>query len=372
MKKIGVDIRILNNKHKTGIEQYTYQLFTHLLKYNDDNYYMIGDILDEKFKKLKSIDIDFDLPMSNNDFSNKMLCLMGFLSDLDLVHSTYFPIPKNRTFKAVLTVHDLIPIRNPEWFPNKRVYDFMNIDIRQAVKYADHIIASSEATKKDIIEFFSTDEKKISVVYCGCDHVLLGDNTIDKKTENDILKKYNIEKDYILSVCTIEPRKNIERVLQAYQIIRDKFKTKVQLVLVGKLGWHYEKLMQIIKESKYSDDIIFTGYVSDNELPIIFKNAEVFIYASLFEGFGIPVAEAMACGTAVITSDTSSLPEVGGDAVLYCNPYDIESIAYSIEKILTKPSLKNELREKGMTRASMLTWDKTAKKTRDVYLKCLK
>lgn len=368
MIHVGMDLRILNNAFKTGIGRYSYNLFNQLLNYSDEKYYLVGDINEKKFSKANRIDID--LPNSNNDLANKILSLMGYVYELDVLHSPYFPIPKRRTFKGILTIHDLIPLRKPEWFANRNVYNFFNIQIRDSVKYVDHIIADSQATKNDIIDLFAVDENKISVVYLGIDQSFI--DILPNQEDKSILKKYNIDLNYILSVCTVEPRKNIYRTLKAYEIFRKRYKEKIKLVLVGKLGWKYESLLQAIKESKFSDDIIITGYVLDEDLPILYRNAEVFMYPSLYEGFGLPVLESMTCETPVITSNISSLSEVGGDSVMYCDPYDIESIVCAIEEVLTKPSLQKELREKGKNRSQLFSWKKAAEQTRQIYLDSLK
>jgi glycosyltransferase involved in cell wall biosynthesis len=370
MINIGVDLRILNNAYKTGIERYSYNLFSEICKFEDEKYYLIGEVMDKNFKNAEKFEINIDLPQSNTVLANKMLSLMGYISDLDLLHSPYFPVPKIRTFKGVLTIHDLIPLRVPEWFGNNNVHDFFDTEIRETVKYIDHIIADSQATKNDIIDLFSIDENKISVVYLGVDQSFI--NILPNQGDNSILEKYDINSNYILSVCTVEPRKNIQRILKSYEILRERHKEKIELVLVGRLGWKYENLLQMIKESKFSDDIILTGYVPDEDLLILYRNAEVFMYPSLYEGFGLPILEAMSCEAPVITSNVSSLPEVGGDSVMYCDPYDVESIVYTIEEIITKPSLQKELREKGKIRAQQFSWKKAAEQTRQIYLDCLK
>jgi glycosyltransferase involved in cell wall biosynthesis len=190
----------------------------------------------------------------------------------------------------------------------------------------------------------------------------------NKKEIEGIKRKYGISKKYILFVGTIEPRKNLLRLLSAFEKLKNKFK-EYQLVIVGQIGWMTEKFFEKLKNlpENVKRDIILTGYIPREDMVFLYNGCELFIYPSLYEGFGIPVLEAMSCGVPVITSNVSSLPEVGGDACVYVNPYDEEDILYKMEKVLSSEELKNEMSKKGLERAKLFSWEKTAEKTLKVY-----
>lgn len=369
MFNVGIDLRILDNKYLSGVGRYAKNLVTELIKYDQENYSLISGI-DHHFLS-KSNYIDVSLPQSNLLLANKLETLLGYVNDLDLIFSPYYPVTERRSFKAVLTIHDLIPLRSPELFNNEMVFRFFDQDIRRTVNHVEHIIADSYSTKKDIMECYAVDESKISVVHLASDPVFSGYEDRNSLDEKSILNKYKINKPYLLSVCTIEPRKNLSRTLKAYKLLRERGSTDLCLVLVGALGWNYRELLKEITESKLADDIIITGYIPDEDLPVIYKCAQIFTYNSLYEGFGLPILEAMSCGVPVVTSNVSSIPEVAGDSVVYCNPYEVESIAEAMEKALTDESLQRRLSMLGKERAQLFSWEKTAAQTRDVFGKVL-
>lgn len=370
MTKIGIDLRILDNVNITGLGRYALNLSEELIKIKEEEYYLIGNFNRLELEKANKILIEF--PYGDIESANKLLALTGFLEDLDMIFSPFYPIPERRAFKGIVTIHDLIPLRLPDLFANTGIYNFYDKYMRECAKHVDHIIAVSNSTKQDIIELYEVEEEKISVVHLSGNlkqYYLNGEAESIEKQE--VLVKYGITRPYILSLCTLEPRKNLIRLLRAYEIIRSKLKENVQLVFVGGLGWKYEELLKEIDKNQFKNSIIITGYVPDEDLPFLYSNAEVFVYPSFYEGFGLPVLEAMGFGTPVVTSNVSSLPEVGGDAALYCNPYDVESIAYGIEQILMSTTLQKQLREKGLQRSKLFSWEKTAQQTREVFLKCL-
>lgn len=369
MTKIGVDLRLLYDPSRTGLGRYALNLFNELKLFAGEEYLAVGEIDETLSRDVNFVSYNYDLPQNNNAYANRLLTLVGYMSELDLVHSLYFPIPEKRTFKGILTIHDLIPVRMKEIYGNQIKYDFCDVELRKSIKYVDHIIAISEKTKADIIDFYSINPEMVTVIYEGVDPVFT--QSSQRNESNVILDKFNISGKYLLSVCTIEPRKNLSRLLEAYTLFRNKTKECIKLVLTGKLGWRYDTLLESIHRSKFADDIILTGYVSDKELACFYQNALAFIFPSLMEGFGLPVLEAMACGSAVITSNCSSLPEIGGDGAVYCDPYDVESIFHAIDTLTNGKSLNEEIRVRGLERAKLFSWKKAAAETRQVYMNCL-
>lgn len=362
MSKIAFLPNILNNGNVTGIGRYSINLIKELVQQNNYSNYITIDV-PENYNIFNIPNIDIGLSASDILLSDKILSLKAYLLNIKLIHSFYAELPEKKTYKSVLTIHDLICIKHPEWFINNRSYDYMNIYLRRTANNVDHIIAVSNQTKNDIIELFNIPQEKISVIYLGVDEVF----NREYSYEEDTLKKYNIDKEYILSVCTFEPRKNITRILDTYEKFRENNKEDIKLVLTGGKGWKYTDIFNKINLNKYNKDIIITGYVSNEELAILYKNSLVFVYPSLYEGFGLPVLEAMACGTAVITSNTTSLPEVGGDAVCYCEPESVDSILNCLEKVIFLENYRKELKFKSLKRNKKFSYKETAKKTSEIY-----
>nr|HCR37072.1 glycosyltransferase family 1 protein [Opitutae bacterium] len=285
-----------------------------------------------------------------------------------LFFSPYYPVPKHRPCKGIFTIHDLIPLRHPEWFPNQSTHHFFEKNIREGVHHADHIIADSQSTKQDILDFYSPSSEKVSVVHLAPeDHFFQG-----RKRKFICIKDQTIAPPYILSVCTFEPRKNLIRTLEAYAIFRKKNPSlKLPLVLAGSLGWGFDNIIKAIQKNSYQEDIISTGFVSEEILVDLYASAEVFVYTSLYEGFGLPILEAMASGTPAITADNSSLGEIGKDAVLYTDPYSPNDIADKIEAITTDNILHERLSEQGRRRAQDFSWQRTALETVSIFERCL-
>jgi glycosyltransferase involved in cell wall biosynthesis len=179
------------------------------------------------------------------------------------------------------------------------------------------------------------------------------------------MEKYQIKRDFILYVGTLEPRKNLKGIIQAYNYSRAK--DDFLLVLAGGKGWKYKHIFRLVNQLKLQDRVVFCGYMPDSDLPALYNSASVFVYPSFYEGFGLPPLEAMACGTPVIVSDTTSLPEVTGDAGIYVDPFDIEQISVSIDTVLSDVKLCRTLRERGLMRAKLFSWEKTARETIKLY-----
>lgn len=367
MSKILLLPRGLNGENLAGFGRYSLNMINELGRQMDnDKYYTINTI--KKYQLSNIENIEMDLPGSNLELSDKILSLKSYLLNVDIVHSFFAPLPQKRTFKSVLTIHDLIYVRRPEWSLSDKFYEFTNVYIRKSAQNSDHIVTVSQKTKYDVMELFGIPEEKITVTYLGCDPIFA------KSASNDVmpvLSKYNIDGDFLLSVCTIEPRKNLTNILEAYEEFRNKSNEKIKLVLVGKIGWKYDAIMDKINLSRYKDDIILTGYVPDEDLAVLYKNTLAFLYVSLYEGFGLPVLEAMECGAAVITSNTTSLPEVGGNSVCYCNPESIDDIVSALEKVVLSDSYRDELKSKSIQRAKCFSFEESVRKTKEVYKKIL-
>lgn len=308
----------------------------------------------------------------NSDISNRYneLRVLEETVSFDIVHSFYSTIPKFKKAKSIITIHDLSSLENMDWSQDpKRANEFLGCELKQCARDVDCILADSKHTKSDIVRYYDIAPSKIKVIYPGIYNMEEPKGALDDEA---ILKKYNIDKGYILSICTIEPRKNLISLIRAFEVLRDKrADCDVKLVLVGKSGWKNDEVYLEAGESRYSSDIIFTGYVENYELNILYKHAQVFAYISFYEGFGCPILEAMEKGAAVLTSETSSMPEVGGDAASYCNPYDLDSIWEQLDRLLYDVNLRKIKKSKAIIQAKKFSYKKTADETIKVYKELL-
>jgi glycosyltransferase involved in cell wall biosynthesis len=286
---------------------------------------------------------------------------------IDLLHAAGFTLPGRISCKSVITIFDMTFFTMPQLHLASKVAYFQKM-IPVALKKADKIIAISKQTKNDIINIFGVAQDKIRVIYIGAGKEFRVIS--DKDAVEGIKQKYGLPKKYILFVGTIEPRKNIKGLIHAYEVLKKKG-YEHKLVIVGKRGWHYSDIFEAVRRLKLNSDIIFTDYVLGQDLPFIYNGASIFVYPSFYEGFGIPVLEAMSCGIPVVTSGVSSLPEIAGEAALLINPMDIEGISISIDKILRDSHLANALVKKGLDRASLFSIEKLIAETVQVYKEVL-
>lgn len=281
--------------------------------------------------------------------------------DTDLLHVPHYNIPIRFKGKLVITVHDLIHYLFPETISNPLGRKYSHFLMKKAFQKASRIIAISQSTKNDLIKYFHIPENKIDVIYYGKPD--LG------KTKMDELKP-DI-KPYILHVGIDKPHKNVKRLIEAFALFLNKTKSDYRLVLIGPKEPINPDLKKVICDHKLESKIIFPGYLPQSEISSFYTNADLFVFPSLYEGFGLPPLEAMSTGIPVIASNTSSLPEVLGDAALLIDPTNVESIAQGMENLLTDSSLRLQLIEKGKKRITEFSWKESAGQTQEVYRKVL-
>ncbi len=281
----------------------------------------------------------------------------------DLIHFIDYSsplIPAGVPF--IITVHDLAYYKFPATFSYKnRIFKKLlaPVSIKRAVK----IIVDSRNTKEDLKELFPVSEDKIEVIYPGSPNYR---EVKAKDKLEEVKNRYNVDSEYILYLGTLEPRKNLSRLIDAYYLLF-KRGIKEKLVLAGKKGWLYKDIFKKVKELNLQDRIIFTGYIEERDKPLLYSAARLFIYPSLYEGFGLPPLEAMSCGTPVIVSGCSSLPEVVGEAGLYVDPRSVKDIARKMNRLITHSRLREELKGKGLKRTEKFSWQNSARQIRKVY-----
>ena len=276
----------------------------------------------------------------------------------------FSPVTEGILFPSVpqiVVVHDLIPLKYPQYSPKWKYYYLYVLPL--ILKQSRRIICTSQHTKKDLIENYQLDPESIDVVYWGYDRQLFY-----PQPNTEILEKYNLDK-YLLYVGDMRFYKNLSRCIQAFDRLPDK---NCQLAIVGKKDdFFYPEIERQTRQLSARNRIIFLDYVPAVDLPSLYSMAQALVFASLYEGFGLPVLEAMACGTPVIASDVTSIPEVGNNSLYYVDPYSIESISQAMNCILTDTKLQKSLQAKGLERAKLFDWDKTVANVRQIFSNCL-
>ena len=286
------------------------------------------------------------------------------LQKLDIYHGLSNELPwnlKKTGVKSVVTIHDLIFLRFPEYYPfiDRKIY---LLKFRHACRVADKIIATSESTKQDIITFFKTDPSKIEVVYQTCDPVFR--KLVDNSRKDEVRKKYNLPENFILYLGTIEKRKNALTLVKAY--LNENI--DIPLLIAGKPTAYLAEIKEYLKQKPAAQRVIFRHNIESADLPAIFQSAHIFVYPSVFEGFGIPILEALYSGVPVITSNGSCFGETGGDAALYCDPYNAEEMGNCILQVLKNSNTRQSMIEKGFIQGKKFDEIKVAANLMNVYL----
>ena len=377
---IALSIEHLHGK-KTGVGQYGFNLALNLAKIDNNNNYFLfspsplekGDVdrLSE-YPNIKVLDRNVLEKFIPNDVILIPLWLHFYLPYLckkfgvDVYFNTgsIWPLLPFRFAKRQLVfIHDVIPLLFPECYYKHTLY-YYRLSRAIHLNCYDEILVNSETTKKDLIMHLGVPEELITVTLLGIDDRFVPLN--DQSRNQRVKEKFNLPESYLLFAGTLEPRKNIPRLLEAYS--RGRAGEVFKLVITGKKGWLYREVFETIRRLDLQEKVVFTGFVDDEDLPSLYSMAKVFIYPSLYEGFGLPVLEAMACGVPVITSNVSSLVEVVGEAAVLVNPLDVEALAQSIDEVVFNHVTHDRLCQASLVRAQNFTWEKTAQETLKVLL----
>lgn len=378
MLKILVDATPIRSQ-PSGIGIYTINLIKSLSSLENENNFKLGTYYQPSFKKWVVGDFSppnllqksaschiLPLPVRlsylvGKYYSPVLNYLDTYLDNPSIIQGTdHFVYPCKNTLK-IMTIHDLSFIKYPQYAPKVVKKTYKN-RIKQCLQWTDLIITFSQTTKEDITDIFNFPEKKIYITNQASRYENIKTNqTLNNKT------KYNLDAPYLLLVSTLEPRKNIINIIKAFNYLKQEKKIEHNLVLIGKKGWNYQPILAEINNSPFQNNIYHLGYLSDEEVALFYAKADVFIYPSYYEGFGLPVLEAMSLGTPVVTSNISSLPEVAGDAAILINPNNFPEIADAILQIINNSQLRNNLIKKGQERAKLFSWENTAKQTINAY-----
>lgn len=359
---IGIDASRANKPNKTGTEWYSYHLIEELKKIAEsgDKFLLYtNSVLTDGLEKLPSNFIEKDLKWPPKYLWTQIRLwweLWRNPPDVLLVPAHTIPfLPLPKKIKIFVTVHDVGFKRSPELYKPIQIW-YHDLTMRRIKQRANVIITISEFSKREIIELYGVKPEKIRVVYLGFDSKNFVPAVVDN---SDVLKKYNIAQPYLLYVGRLEKKKNIANMIAAFALTKEH-QPDLKLVLAGGSGHQFENIKKIITDNKLENEVIITGYVEQVDLPIIYNQAEIFLFPTLYEGFGLPILEAMASGVPVITSNFAPHTEVGGEAGYYVNSYSPQALADGIIKILTEENLKQLLQEKGLARVRDFSWQKMA------------
>jgi len=290
--------------------------------------------------------------------------LREYEKSIELFFAPDHHIPFLRDTPVVATVMDIIPFIHPEW-ASGRLRGVKNFAFKRAVKSANHIITISEHSKQDIINHFEIDESRISTVPLGVDSRFF--IRIDESKIESIKSKYGIDREFFLSVGTLQPRKNILRTIEAFRRLSKSHRENSLLVIVGQDGWGSDELGLSIERMREDGDGIWLSYLPQDEVYALMQSARAIVYPSLYEGFGLPIIEGFASQTPIITSTTTSMPEVAGDAAILVDPYSIEEISKAMERLLESDILARELVAKGLERVREYSWDISTQRHLEIF-----
>ena len=363
--RVAIDARKL---HDFGIGTYTRNLIRHLARIDSESEYVLlcheGDLaIGPQFgPNFRTV-----LEPSPNYSLREQIHVPWVLhrERPDIFHAPHYVLPPAARCRSLVTIHDCIHLMFPQYLPSRAAYLYARAAMWAAVRHSHKILTVSEASKRDIIHFFNVRPEKIVVVY----------NAIDERfrtvpSEDDVARvreRYQLAHGFVLYVGNIKPHKNLVRLIEAYDQLRRRGFEDLKLLIIGDEISKWPALRRAVHRHKLHKHVRFLGYLPDETLAVLYRLAAVFVFPSLYEGFGLPALEAMACGTPVVTSNVSSLPEVTGDAAVLVDPYEVESIVEGMERVLTDSALGAELRAKGIARAREFSWERSVARTRELY-----
>lgn len=356
---IGIDASRATVSRRTGTEEYSLNLIRRLLPLGSDHRYRLYFNQPPAPGLLPTVmNCEFTIMPFPRLWTHIRLSFEMMRRSPDVLFIPAHVLPIIHPRASVVTVHDLGYLYYPQ---AHRLLDRFHLDFstRYNAQAAIHLIADSQATKRDLVEHYGVDPAKITVVYPGYDSAAF--RPVRGAAAIEAVKtRYGIGSEYILFVGTLQPRKNLTRLIEAYSSLATR---QLKLVIAGKRGWLYEGIFRQVEELGLERQVVLTGYVTEEDLPTLLSGARLFVLPSLYEGFGLPVLEALACGTPVVCSNASSLPEVVGDAAILVDPLDVEELAAAMERILGNEALQAELIERGLEQARRFSWERCARKT---------
>ena len=367
--KIAIDARKLRDY---GIGTYVRNLLRHLSRIDQATEYVIlcraedcGTVeeLGENFRAVPE-------PAAAYSFSEQLRVPLSLRREgVDLFHAPHYVLPPLVPCKSVVTIHDCIHLRFPQYLPNRLGYAYARSSLWIATHRSNRVLTVSEASKGDILRYFRVPENKIDVIYNGIDE-RFGVTPADDEVAM-VRERYQLNDPFVLYAGNIKPHKNLERLIDAFNTLRRGGLDDVKLLIIGDEISKYATLRRAVHKYKLHKHVRFFGFVPDKTLAVLYRLAALFVFPSLYEGFGLPPLEAMASGTPVITSNVSSLPEVVGGAALLIDPYDPDAIAHAMRRVITEPALRADLRARGLQRVRDFSWDRSIRRVHEIYQEIL-
>ncbi len=363
--RIGIDARKL---HDFGIGTYIRNLLRHLGRLDRESEYVLfcrpGDVslapvFGENFRAVAE-------PARPYSFSEQLAIPRDVArARLDLFHEPHYVLPPLTLTKSLVTIHDCIHLMFPQYLPNRLAYVYARASMWAAAHRASRVLTVSESSKRDILHFFDIAPEKITVIYNGID-----ERFNQPPEEADVARvrtRYQLDRPFILYAGNVKPHKNLERTINAFHRVRKAGFDDLRLVIIGDEISKHPALRRAVHRYMLHKHVRFLGFVPDDTLAVLYRLAAVFVFPSLYEGFGLPPLEAMASGTPVVTSNVSSLPEVVGDAAVMVDPYSSQAIADGIIRVLGDPGLRETLKQRGLARAQEFSWARSVGRVWGIY-----
>ena len=363
--RIGIDVRKL---HDFGIGTYIRNLLRHLARMDRETEFVLLCSPQDQ-QALASVGANFrSVPETAPNYSiAEQLTVPWALARerVTLFHAPHYVLPPLARCRSVVTIHDCIHLMFPQYLPNRLALAYARTSITAASRRANRVLTVSESSKRDILRFVDVPADKIDVIY----------NAYDERfgvepREEDVVRvqeRFQLHDEFVLYAGNVKPHKNLARLIEAFNLVRRRGLDHLKLVMIGDEISKYTALRRAVHHHQLHKYVRFLGYLPEETLAVMYRLAGVFVFPSLYEGFGLPPLEAMASGTPVVTSNVSSLPEVAGNAALLVDPYDPAAIADGIYTVLTDESVRRDLRKKGLARATQFSWEASVKRVRDIY-----
>jgi glycosyltransferase involved in cell wall biosynthesis len=363
--RIGIDARKL---HDFGIGTYIRNLLRHLARIDCQTEFVILCRPEDR-EALATVGENFrPVPESSGNYSiaEQIRIPMALRREgVTLFHAPHYVLPPLVRCRSVVTIHDAIHLMFPQYLPNRAAFWYAKWSITQAARRATRVMTVSESSKRDILRFVDTQPDKIDVIYNAYDERFAIEPREDEVVR--VRERYQLTDEFVLYAGNVKPHKNLERLIDAFAIVRKRGLDHLKLVLIGDDISKYTALRRAVHQHQLHKYVRFLGYLPEETLAVMYRLAGVFVFPSLYEGFGLPPLEAMASGTPVVTSNVSSLPEVSGDAAVLVDPYDPSAIADGIYRVLTDEGLRREMVHKGIARAGQFSWEQSVRRIRQIY-----
>jgi glycosyltransferase involved in cell wall biosynthesis len=363
--RIGIDARKLRD---FGIGTYIRNLVRHLARIDRQTEYVLF-CRDEDRVALGSVGENFRTVVEtagNYSVSEQLRVPLALRREgVTLFHAPHYVLPPLVSCRSVVTIHDCIHLMFPQYLPNRFAHVYARAAITLASRRATRVLTVSESSKRDILRFVDAPPDKIDVIYNAYD-----ERFAVEPNEQDVVRvreRYQLHDEFVLYAGNVKPHKNLERLIQAFDLVRRRGLDHLKLVLIGDEISKYAALRRAVHRHQLHQHVRFLGYLPEATLAVMYRLAGVFVFPSLYEGFGLPPLEAMASGTPVVTSNVSSLPEVAGDAAVLVDPYEPTAIADGIYRVLTDEALRRNLRQRGLDRARQFSWEASVRRVRAIY-----